>query len=182
MPVYFFLDPTRWGETTEDSFVFSKDNGRLDYGDARSILATLSNSFRPDGEEGEKTVEAFVPAVSTPLDGHAVFDTTAVESESASYSLPSKPLSLSRSMGECGRAQALLLAQVDAASVADETMWSSGWTDVDLLHQGPEVFEKLAWITGRLKKLEVLKGWMPLGSEDKVCAELAGSPSHGDAS
>jgi hypothetical protein len=168
LPLYFFLDPTRWSDASEDCFIFSKDNGRIDYGESRPLLATLESSFRLEGEEREKTVNAFVPHVAVPVHGSASFKTDALGTGAASYSLPAEPLSLSRSMGECKCVQALLSAQVEAASVTDETMWTSDWTDVDLLHEGPEVFEKLAWITGRLKRLQVLKTWMSLSSEDKV--------------
>ncbi|KAI7336939.1 hypothetical protein KC315_g2570 [Hortaea werneckii] len=46
-PVYLFLDPTRTGDPDEDCFVFSHEMARLDYDEARPVLARVKAPWRP---------------------------------------------------------------------------------------------------------------------------------------
>ncbi|KAI0578561.1 DNA repair protein rad8 [Pyrenophora tritici-repentis] len=45
--MYLFLDPDLIGEADRDSFVFSQDNSRKTYSDARLTVAQLDSSWRP---------------------------------------------------------------------------------------------------------------------------------------
>lgn len=60
-PTYLFLDPTRCGEPDEDSFVFSSSIRRIEFEECRTILGSLTNSWRPSSVEGAKKVEIMVP-------------------------------------------------------------------------------------------------------------------------
>lgn len=64
-PLYFFLDPFRCADPTEDPYVFSISKIRYEFGESRPIICTLDPKWRQltvvDGEN--PTVDAHVPSV-----------------------------------------------------------------------------------------------------------------------
>lgn len=60
-PVFFFLDPSRWGENDEDAFVFSSSFRRYDYGETRPIFASIGTRYRQSDTEETESIECHVP-------------------------------------------------------------------------------------------------------------------------
>jgi hypothetical protein len=64
-PLYFFLDPLRCADPTEDPYVFSISKIRYEFGESRPTICTLDPKWRQiTAVEGENlTVDAHVPSV-----------------------------------------------------------------------------------------------------------------------
>lgn len=61
-PIYLFLDPTRTGDATLDSFVFAHDKERIDYGEDRRIIASLAPKWRPLATDKAESTAVLTPA------------------------------------------------------------------------------------------------------------------------
>lgn len=59
-PLFFFLDPSKWGENEEDPFVFSSTFRRYDYGEARPIFASLDTRYRQSDTEDTESIACHV--------------------------------------------------------------------------------------------------------------------------
>ncbi len=60
-PVFLLLDPTRCGEPSGDSFVFSTSTRRYEYGESRPIIAMLEPKWRQSDTEGTQNVKCLIP-------------------------------------------------------------------------------------------------------------------------
>ena len=60
-PIYLLLDPTRCGEASGDSFVFSTSTRRYEYGESRPIIAVLDPKWRQSDVEGTQNVKCILP-------------------------------------------------------------------------------------------------------------------------
>ena len=60
-PIFLLLDPTRCGDGSQDSFVFSTSARRYEYGEARPIIALLEPKWRQSDVEGTQTVTCIFP-------------------------------------------------------------------------------------------------------------------------
>jgi SNF2 family DNA or RNA helicase len=68
-PLYLFLDPTRVGDPKDDTFVFSYNNAKLDYGEVRDVIAQVEVTWKPwPYEKASKSVEISVEHTWTSLD------------------------------------------------------------------------------------------------------------------
>lgn len=60
-PIFLLLDPTRCGDPTQDSFVFSTSTRRYEYGESRPIIAYLDPKWRQSDIEGTENVKCNIP-------------------------------------------------------------------------------------------------------------------------
>jgi hypothetical protein len=168
--VFFFLDPTRCGESKEDSFVFSTHTDRIDYGVERAVLAVLDPKWRQSAKMRETVrldvLGGWVPCEATlaAVGGSQL----ASANDTATFAVPSNSSALTPS--SCAEATALLFCSVPLDPDHTESMWTVGkWGEVDLLHHGNVTFSNLAWITERLPVLDSLSSWTSLPAEQEPC-------------
>jgi hypothetical protein len=64
--LFFFVDPTRCGDSTEDAFVFSISKRRYEYGETRPIICRLNPKWRQNCAGESETVTCHVPCVWVP--------------------------------------------------------------------------------------------------------------------
>lgn len=60
-PIFLLLDPTRCGDPTQDSFVFSTSTRRYEYGESRPMIAYLDPKWRQSDIEGTENVKCNIP-------------------------------------------------------------------------------------------------------------------------
>lgn len=63
--LFFFVDPTRCGDSTEDAFVFSISKRRYEFGETRPIICRLNSRWRQSNTAEPETVTCHVPCVWT---------------------------------------------------------------------------------------------------------------------
>lgn len=179
--LYFFLDPTRCGESREDRYVFSTSIERLDYGTERPVIARLDSKWRESNEKQRKVKldvsgawvrcpEAHLTAIGGNDIAVVANDIGAneIHRDRATYAIPSSASAISASLATdgCSHAIALLSCRVPLDPAHSESMWRRGaWAEVDLSHQGITTFANLAWITERLPPLDTLRNWTPIAGD-----------------
>ncbi|KAI0675815.1 hypothetical protein C8Q78DRAFT_1006678 [Trametes maxima] len=132
-PLFLLLDPTRCGEPTEDSFVFSTSTRRYEYGESRPITVKCIVPC--------KWVEA-TDVKMTPAAGHdAVFAT------------PSEGISIDVSQDACQSATALLVCRVPLGAQAGPEWSRDEWIEVDKVHER-STFKALAWLVERIRNID----------------------------
>nr|XP_019014690.1 DNA repair protein Rad8 [Kwoniella pini CBS 10737]OCF53471.1 DNA repair protein Rad8 [Kwoniella pini CBS 10737] len=193
--MYFFLDPTRCGESEDDSYVFSTSIERLDFGTERAVIAVLEPKWRENSKEHQKVRldirggwvvcdQAHLTAVggntiAVVPQGQLSQD---VKRDSATFAIPSSANSVSVNLSNegCTHASALLSCRVPLDPAHSESMWRpNAWGEIDLLHQGNATFSNLAWITERLPPLDGLRKWTALADVDvsgTACERCAPRP------
>jgi site-specific DNA-cytosine methylase/SNF2 family DNA or RNA helicase len=68
-PIFLFLDPTRVGDPEDDTFVFSRNNAKLDYGEVREVIAQVEVDWRPwPYNKASRSVEISVEHTWTSFD------------------------------------------------------------------------------------------------------------------
>jgi len=189
--LFFFLDPTRCGDTEDDKYVFSTSTERLDYGTERAVIATLHSKWRESAKQREKVKmdvhggwivcpEAHLTAVGGKDIAVVPLSQSTMQRDTARYAVPpsADAVSVSLDTQGCTHATALLSCSVPLGSKLSEPMWREGkWGEVDLLHQGNAAFAQLAWITERLPPLDALASWTPLAISDLgACDRCAPRP------
>ncbi|KAI8996425.1 hypothetical protein BD414DRAFT_477931 [Trametes punicea] len=149
-PIFLLLDPTRCGEPSQDSFVFTTSIRRYEYGESRPIIALLDSKWRQSDIEGTQNVKCIVPChwveaadvKLTPATGHdAVFAT------------PAEGVSVDVSQDACKSATALLVCRVPLGDKAGPE-WPRGiWAEVDKVHER-SIFKSLAWLVERIRNID----------------------------
>lgn len=169
-PLFFFLDPTRCGDESSDSFVFSTSIERLDYYTERDTVASLSRKWR-ESRKKKEIVALNVRGVwtkcsaarLTAVGGGELASNASVARDEATYSIPSSPETISTVTNDCKNSAAILSVRVPLDPAHSENMWREGeWGDIDLQHQGNGTFANLAWITERLPPLDGFSEWNEL--------------------
>ncbi|WVQ62591.1 uncharacterized protein L199_000733 [Kwoniella botswanensis] len=193
--LYFFLDPTRCGESEDDPYVFSTSTERLDFGTERAVIAVLEPKWRENSKPQQKVrldvrggwvvcKEAHLTAVGG-SDIAVVQDqqsTDQIKRDAATFAIPPSATSVSVSLSNdgCTHASALLSCRVPLDPAHSESMWRpNAWGEIDLLHQGNATFSNLAWITERLPPLDKLSKWTALADVDAAgtaCERCAPRP------
>ncbi|KAI0349349.1 hypothetical protein OH77DRAFT_1594287 [Trametes cingulata] len=149
-PIFLLLDPTRCGEPSGDSFVFSTSTRRYEYGESRPIVALLDPKWRQSDMKGAQTVKCIVPCRWTeasdvrlkPAAGHdAVFAT------------PAEGVSIDVSQDACKSATALLVCRVPLGEQAGPEWPRGTWTEVDKVHER-STFKSLAWLVERIRNID----------------------------
>ena len=173
-PLFLFFDPSRSGEAKYDSFVFASDCGRLDYGIARPVVATLDQEWRPSTTAESETVQLSVTSKWLALTATDVNSSEASIAGASTFSVPSVNFSLEFEADACSFAEAILSAHVVTSdSVRDGISTSKEWEQVDLLHQGSDIFAKLAWILARFPQMRALEDWQIVKNVSAVRLRLA---------
>jgi hypothetical protein len=95
-------------------------------------------------------------------------------SEKSEFALPTKAFSVIADVTACSFAESLISGRV-RAQVQDKTWATGDWYQIDLLHEGPEVFDKLNWILARIPMSTSITGWQsidegvsPISSRDSA--------------
>ncbi|OCF44062.1 DNA repair protein Rad8 [Kwoniella heveanensis CBS 569] len=191
--LYFFLDPTRCGDSEDDSYVFSTSTERVDFGTERAVIAVLEPRWRENSKEKQNVRldvrggwvtcdEAHLTAVGGSDIAVVQGEASTVQRDRATYSIPESPSSISVSLDQdgCTHSTALLSCRVPIDPAHSESMWRPDtWGEIDLLHQGNATFANLAWITERLPPLARLSKWTHLSEIDAhgtACERCAPRP------
>ncbi|KAI8615565.1 hypothetical protein BC830DRAFT_1064253 [Chytriomyces sp. MP71] len=182
--VFFFMDPTRCGNSSEDSFVFASHARRLEFKEQRLPVAILDPSWRPSSVEGEQKVEAFVQGVWIALPQSCrltIRDAASMEAESATLGTLSKASfstfieNATESEGLCTSSLAMVTVQVNLGAFVEDVWGREDWNDVNLVKHGRAVFEKVAWFTQRVEMPSWLNEWTFVDAESLSLTQL----SHG---
>ncbi|KAJ3185877.1 hypothetical protein HK101_009798 [Irineochytrium annulatum] len=191
--LFFFLDPSPCGLIEKDSFVFSYNSARIEHGETREIIATLDPSWRPHCKPGSQEVHCTTPGVwrtlpamvlSEPDIGDKDDDNemgTLPQARQAVATVPEVFDYYQKANGHgCDAARALVKVKVPIADGVDTE--HGGWPapgkikEIDLLREGKEVFEKLAWFTGKIVLPEFMHDWMVVMFADGVRKEGDATP------
>ncbi|GAA5835472.1 hypothetical protein JCM11251_005244 [Rhodosporidiobolus azoricus] len=169
IPLFFFFDPTAYLQQEQDSFVFAESCEQSNT--ARELVASLKPVWRipTDPEEAElrrfAEPEVVLQQVWSVLDGSAVIAGGLEVGEESSFSTIKTGSPLSAAAEQCSQAEALLVAKVPLAK-APSTVWANeNWHEVDLLHEGAEVFSKLNWVIARIPEWDSLAQWQSVAAD-----------------
>ncbi|GAA6033422.1 hypothetical protein JCM8097_006743 [Rhodosporidiobolus ruineniae] len=160
-PLFFFFDPSPWMQEHHDSFVFAESCNRMV--GSRDVLASLPSKWRPPTKEEKvdlaKRSAVDIPSIWTALKGSSIAAGGINVGEASSFATIKTGFELAVSPKQCSHAEELLIAKVPLAE-APSSIWArENWHEVDLQHEGPEVFSKLAWMVSRIPDWENLGDW-----------------------
>ena len=164
-PLYFFFDPTRWGEPEEDFFVFSTSTRRYVWGEERPLTAIVSPKWRPSGKDGVDTIECSTPGQWITVDNISI--QSPGEGESMTVATPDH-IHAKVSEDACSSATAILVCQVPIDTDSrDGEIWPSNnlWKEVDKVHERV-TYQGLAWLTERVRRIDSLAEWMQVDLPD----------------
>ncbi|KAK4048042.1 hypothetical protein OIO90_005943 [Microbotryomycetes sp. JL221] len=165
-PLYLFLDPSRSGEPVDDPYVFAEHTSRLDFGEARQEIVSFIKSWRPPTIEGSSTVRVDLTSHWTELEG-AKIDCTSASVADATFSTLPGSFDLTAGVEACSFADCLLSASVYQSAEQRSAAWAQPhWHEVDLQHEGPEVFSKISWMLARIPEWDAFKEWQPVSGEN----------------
>jgi hypothetical protein len=173
LPLFFFLDPKRTGDSAQDQFVFSNDNARLSYGDVRSTIAHVESSWRPSARIGLEVVKCstfgeWIDCGSVALRPFA--------SSKATFSVPHDDFHITTAKDTPGTASSANFVDKDCAATVNtllqcrvalnsgnEVGWKQGdWVAVDQTNERA-LFASFAWLTERARDLNAFpREWRPL--------------------
>ncbi|KAI9342379.1 helicase-like transcription factor HLTF/DNA helicase RAD5, DEAD-box superfamily [Obelidium mucronatum] len=166
LDLFFFLDPTRCGNPSEDPFVFATRSRRLEYGEQRSPIALIDPSWRPTAEAGEQMVDASVHGIWADLNGSVSMSMTELETKQADIAVLQKqdfiPFMESISTTQarcCGSSVALVELKVELGTYVEDVWSKNDWNEVDLVKSGKAVFEKVAWFSERINMPTWVTDW-----------------------
>ena len=186
LPVFFFLDPERTGDSRKDQFVFSTNATRLSYGDIRSTTARVESFWRPSARIGLQHVKCstfgeWIDCRSIALRPFA--------STKATYAVPADDFQVAIAKGTSGTASStkfvnnnctaavntLLHCEVPLHS-GNEVGWTKGaWVAVDQANERA-LFASFAWLTEKARDLNGFsRKWRPLQlpTNFRQCQECA---------
>ncbi|EMS22035.1 DNA repair protein rad8 [Rhodotorula toruloides NP11] len=189
-PLYFFFDPSPYLENIHDRFVFAETCLRVT--GTRALLASLQpswrlNPFHTTGggkDETPKVVSDEVdpePSIDIPttwmvLEQAKIAPGGADVNETSKFSTIQTGFELSVSTGQCSQAETLLTATVPLAKSPSPVWATEKWHEVDLQHQGAEVFSKLGWMLSRIPNWQALQEWQSVATgsiPNHTCARCA---------
>ncbi|KAJ3182529.1 hypothetical protein HDU85_002627 [Gaertneriomyces sp. JEL0708] len=160
-PIYFFFDPTRSGDASQDSFVFSSVTRRLQYGEERPIYASLDSKWRPSASSQPERVRMFVTGKWINIQ---TLKLCVPDTRKLTLHMPVKTLEVRNDLDACASAAALFAGEVPLTTA--DAIWPPGkWECVDLQHKGHITFRSLAWITERLPPIPSLNQWVKVDYE-----------------
>ncbi|KAK4046509.1 hypothetical protein OIV83_006035 [Microbotryomycetes sp. JL201] len=165
-PLYLFLDPTRSGEPCDDPFVFAEGCAKLEYEQTRHEVALLAKSWRPPTNEGSANVAVEVPSHWTVAENTKIDHSSAASADASFALLPGK-FDLNAGAGSCAYADCLLSASVRHTASVSLAQWSQPeWHEVNLQHEGTEVFSKIAWMMARIPKWDTFRDWQTIPEQN----------------
>ncbi|KAI9841565.1 MAG: hypothetical protein M1837_000611 [Sclerophora amabilis] len=181
-PLYLFLDPSRLGDPKNDSFIFSTDIRRLNYGERRSVVARLDRRWRPPTTAAKKGDMAKTKgyldglwvncpkAVMQPVESHI----------GTSFSVAPPDLHVDMTENSCAAANTMLSCKVKLPEneIRDEKLRlkEGEWMEIDRPSER-RVLSSFAWLTERLRKIPGLHTWKELRipAEYRQCNQCAPS-------
>lgn len=186
LPLFFFLDPERTGDSAKDQFVFSSDITRLSYGDVRSTVARVECSWRPSARTGPQHVKCstfgeWIDCGSVALrplaSSKATFAVPTDDFHIAIAKGTSETASLANSVNQnCAAAVNTLLCCKVALSNGNEVGWKKGdWIPVDQTNERA-LFASFAWLTEKARDLNGFpRKWrsLQLPANFRRCQECA---------
>ena len=183
--LFLFLDVDRNGAPEHDSYVFSTDMHRLEYGESRYVTATVDRIWRAPSKGSDSVAESFVPSevgctISSRWESCSIFLRPYRGLEDASVKFPKSEISVPvfgahdnpsyldvDDVYGCLRGDAItaLLSCVLPRQVADSANWQKGlWTIMDQKSER-QVAATFAWLFAQVKDLGGFeRGWRSLGS------------------
>ncbi|KAK5166378.1 hypothetical protein LTR04_000638 [Oleoguttula sp. CCFEE 6159] len=169
--LFLFLDPDRIGPSREDSFVFSREHRRLEYGETRNEVARISPRWRSwelkrpvkaDGfVEGQWVEDQNAATQLSVLDTSIVFSTPR---STGSVNLPDR----------CSHAMAILSCSFPAPKNIDPR-WT---TKQEISLADKQFFTSFAWVLEQTRRIPALRDWRSLGAADSIgrCETCAPTP------
>ncbi|KAG8902838.1 hypothetical protein FRB99_004034, partial [Tulasnella sp. 403] len=155
--IFFFLDPSRWGENDTDSFVFSSTFRRCEYGETRPVYAIVDPKWRQSDTMKTETMSCTVLHRWVALDGMSLQTSG---SKDAVYSAPTGSLDFKVDVEACKSAQAILACQVRLGEEVNENIWPlDEWREVDKVHERV-VFQAIAFLMERLRDVAGQGEWI----------------------
>ncbi|KAK4333158.1 hypothetical protein RTBOTA2_001878 [Rhodotorula toruloides] len=189
-PLYFFFDPSPYLENVHDRFVFAETCLRVT--GTRALLASLQpswrlNPFHMTGGGKDETLKLFSdevdpePSIDIPttwmvLEQAKIAPGGADVNETSKFSTIQTGFELSVTTGQCSQAETLLTATVPLAKSPSPVWATDKWHEVDLQHQGAEVFSKLGWMLSRIPNWQALQEWQSVATgsiPNHTCARCA---------
>ncbi|KAI0831805.1 hypothetical protein BC628DRAFT_1311075 [Trametes gibbosa] len=149
-PIFLLLDPTRCGEPSGDSFVFSTSTRRYEYGESRPLIAMLDSKWRQTDVEGAQTVKCIIPCLWTEAADVRLIPATGHD---AVFSTPSEGVTIDVSQDACKSASALLVCRVPLGEQAGAEWPRGAWSEVDKVHER-STFKSLAWLVERIRNID----------------------------
>lgn len=135
-PIYLLKSPTRTGDPTKDSFVFSTERERLDYTDApRFVIATVDPAWSPWAENKDFETTSITPAGDWQPLSICLAQTDAGVEIHKPTSVDSSSLQL-----DCEQAELLLRCAIDS-SVQDDESSDVGALDDKFFNEHAYAFE-----------------------------------------
>ncbi|GAA5977088.1 hypothetical protein JCM11641_001296 [Rhodosporidiobolus odoratus] len=180
-PLYFFYDPSPYLQEEHDSFVFAENCSRPD-GRVRPLIAKLKPTWRlPDSlQQGEsaqyKSPEVILSQTWAPVESVKIAANGPLTGGESQFSTIKTGFELAIGHDKCGQAEDLLFANVPLANSPSDVWAKEEWHEVDLQHEGPEVFAKLAWMVSRIPDWQNLKEWQAVECStipDHICESCA---------
>ncbi|KAI0773312.1 hypothetical protein BD413DRAFT_541087 [Trametes elegans] len=149
-PIFLLLDPTRCGEPSGDSFVFSTSTRRYEYGESRPIIALLDSKWRQSDTEGTQNVKCIVPCRWVEATSVKLMPATGHD---AVFATPSEGVQIDVSQDACKSATALLVCRVPLGDQAGPEWPRGSWSEVDKVHER-SIFKSLAWLFERIRNID----------------------------
>lgn len=173
-PLFFFLDPFRYGESDLDPYVFSTEKQRLDFGEQRDIIASLDPSWRPSHEQVSE-VEGTTLATWITVSGCL---TTAAPRPAPTYAVLKQNVvpDVSFKNHDCNMSCTAIMSLAAELDFEDLNIWVWGeWATVSPTRLN-SVSSELLYAIIRMRTLDGFSpDWRPLGVPDllhlcKLCA------------
>lgn len=181
-PLYFFFDPSAYLQDKYDCYVFADNCARTET--TRGLIASLQPTWRLPNSAGKAISKPFqsptlvIPQVWSSLEGSKIVPGAINVDESSQFSTIKTGFELVGSEEDCLQAEDLLIAKIPLAKSPSDVWAKDTWHEVDLLHEGVDVFNKLAWMVSRIPEWQQLKEWQ--GIKADVCTVLFLSSFPGD--
>jgi site-specific DNA-cytosine methylase len=170
--VFFFLDPDPVKPCSQDSFVFSSTCHRLEYGEARDVVAKIQSAWRPWNLKTSQPLSARIAGFMTPE--NVVL--TAVKSDVQYHSVTSSMVN--QDLGglySCFDVTAVLMVQFNANASVDDK-WS---TPTPISLDDRIFFDRFGRIFREAKDLVQYNQWTFFGDDVlfyRTCATCAPHP------
>ncbi|KAF2808033.1 uncharacterized protein BDZ99DRAFT_572902 [Mytilinidion resinicola] len=175
--VFLFLDPSPLGDPRNDCFVFSKDHGRLPWGEQREVIARLDPVWEPLVDNKSKQDIAKVEHITATVDGEwrsdSSFSATVLPVHtkiSLRSPFPTKPwagLAIARG---CSTLATLLECKFDLPSHIN-SQWASR-KHIGL--RDKSFFDSFSFVLRRIQSMPSLNKWeslaMPSDEHCETCA------------
>ncbi|RPD59037.1 hypothetical protein L226DRAFT_489066 [Lentinus tigrinus ALCF2SS1-7] len=149
-PIFLLLDPTRCGEPSGDSFVFSTSTRRYEYGESRPIIAMLEPKWRQSDIEGTQSVKCSIPCKWVQA---SAVKLTPASGKDAIFATPADGISIDVTQDACQSATALLVCRVPLGEQAGAEWPRGNWVEVDKVHER-STFKSLAWLVERIRNID----------------------------